>query len=271
MNPDQPSWGTYAPPKSSSFLRMLISMGISRGKTRGKIIASWKKQFGHIVDVNVRGINYRLDLSNNNTDGKILASSNLYDKKELVALSKATRQGAFVDVGANIGYYSLFLATHSECKVVAIEPNPPTLDRLRFNIEANNLGSQISVFPVGIGPKGEFELFSTGDLGSASLHDNPEAKTHSVTIKTKPLIKVIQDAGIDKIGALKIDIEGMEDRALVPFLLDAPTALLPKCIVLEHGHLDLWEKDLFATLNEKGYKISFKTRGNTVLNMNSIT
>lgn len=270
MNSNQPSWGTYAPPKSARFLRILIAMGLGRGKIRKRILASWNRQFGRVVDITIRGVNYRLDIEDNVTDGKILASSNLYDKEELDALSAACRQGVFVDIGANIGYYTLFLATHSECRVLAIEPNPPTLARLRFNVVANNLQDRVHIIPLGIGPEGEFELFSTGDLGSASLHDNPDADTHPVTIKTQPLLDVIQDAGIDKIGALKIDIEGMEDRALAPFIQEAPRTLLPECIVLEHGHLDLWEQDLFAILHEKGYEISFKTRGNTVLNLNTI-
>lgn len=266
MHNEQPAWGTYAPPAQSAWIRLLISLGLGRGKLRKHFILSWKKKFGSSVDREVRGIRYRLMLDNNVTDGQILASSVVYDKQELEALSGAARGNWFVDVGANIGYYSLYYAKHTQNRVMAIEPNPPTLERLRFNIAANGLDERITVVPLGVGEEGEFELYSTGDLGSASLLDNPDADTRSVTIRTRPLLEMLQEAGVEKVDALKIDVEGMEDRALVPFLQTAPEALLPRCIVLEHGQEHLWEQDLFAVLKEKGYTVTAKPRGNTILN-----
>lgn len=127
MSAPDPEWGTFAPPKSSVFLRMLITMGFGRGKIRKLITRAWIRKFGSTCDVTVRGINYRLNISNNVTDGKILASSSIYDRAELEALRAASLHGAFVDVGANIGYYSLHMAVHAECQVIAIEPPPPPL------------------------------------------------------------------------------------------------------------------------------------------------
>ena len=45
----------------------------------------------------------------------------------------------FVDVGANVGLYSLFVATRarSRARILALEPQPGIVDRLRFNLAAN--------------------------------------------------------------------------------------------------------------------------------------
>lgn len=266
---DVSSWGDHAPSKKTLFLRALIGAGLGRGAVRAKILESWIKNFGSIVDINVRGINYRLNLKDNVIDCKILASSVVYDKKELAILENACKGGVFVDVGANIGYYSLVLAKKASCKVVAIEPNPPTLERLYFNIAVNrSLKEKIRVIPFGVGDPGEFELHLGEDLGLASLHSGLFKETgNSVKIKTRPLLDILEEQNINRVDALKIDIEGMEDQALVPFFENAPLRMRPKCMVIENDHQDLWETDLFKILGDNGYTELSSSGSNTIFHL----
>ena len=46
----------------------------------------------------------------------------------------------------------------------------------------------------------------------------------SIEVEVAPLADIITAAGVDRIDYLKIDIEGFEDRALVPFIQQAPSA-----------------------------------------------
>lgn len=261
------SWGEYAPLQKTILLRFFIAIGLGRGAVRSKIIKIWIKNFGYLVDVKVRGIYYRLNLSDNVTDCKILASSVIYDKKELNYLQKACTGGVFVDVGANIGYYSLVLAQKAGCKVVAIEPNPTTLARLRFNVASNSsLKDNITIVPLGVGEKGEFDLHLGDSLGGASLHrDLFDDSYKTVRIQTKPLFDILTEQKIDRVDALKIDIEGMEDRALVPFFEDAPSRMWPKCIVIEDDHQKMWKDDLMKILHQKGYSEAARSSGNAIL------
>jgi len=71
----QPPWGHYAPPHSGRYLRSAIKLGLSRGKLRKIILARWARKFGNIIDVSIRGVNYRLDLTDNVTDRKIFVAS----------------------------------------------------------------------------------------------------------------------------------------------------------------------------------------------------
>jgi FkbM family methyltransferase len=264
-------WGTYAPLKRSLFLRLLIAIGLGRGAVRAKILKIWIKRFGNIVDVDVRGIRYRLNLSDNVTDCKIFGSSVTYDKKELEYLQQACHMGVFVDVGANIGYYSLVLAREARCKVVAIEPNPTALERLRFNVALNsNLRDNITIVPLGVGEKGEFDLHLGNNLGGASLHNNlSEDSTKTVKITTQPLLHILTDQKIDGIDALKIDIEGMEDRALVPFFEESSSHMWPNCIVIEDDHQKMWKTDILKILRSKGYSEIFRRSGNAVLRLHN--
>ena len=102
-----PKWGHYAP-KGGRGLRALIKLGFGRGKLRKWILMSWRARYGDSVDVRVRGVNYRLGLSDNVTDSKIFAASKTYDGRELAALARAVQcggaeGGVFVDIGANTG------------------------------------------------------------------------------------------------------------------------------------------------------------------------
>ena len=47
----------------------------------------------------------------------------------------------------------------------------------------------------------------------------------SVTVEAKPLTQVLAEQGVDRIDALKIDVEGVEDRILLPFFKSAPESL----------------------------------------------
>jgi hypothetical protein len=75
----------------------------------------------------------------------------------------------------------------------------------------------------------------------------------------------LKSQNINKIDALKIDIEGFEDRALFPFFDEAPESLWPTCIVIEPNSTS-WEKDILSRLETLGYARTGKTRGNVILN-----
>ena len=264
----EPPWGQYAPTGKSWFLRLLIALGLSRGALRRKVILPlWQRRFGPIADVTVRGISYRLDISNNLNDRKLLASPRQIDRVELRALEDYCRGRVFVDIGANIGYYSLALAKSGAKRVIGIEPNPTLLGRFRFNVFINQLEEIITVLPLGIGKEGVAELyFNDRSLDCASLLKNLVAEgARSVPICVRPLLDILVDQHIERIGALKIDIEGTEDRALKPFFRDEPKTLWPDCICIEHANRAAWETDIIAYLLESGYEILHETRLNTVV------
>ena len=267
-SPELLPWGHHSPSALCQIIKFLTSIGLGRGKFTHQIYHSWLRFHGATIDTSIRGIRYRLNITDNITDKKILCSSRIYDQAELYFLKEVCHEGVFVDAGANIGYYSLFLAKTDAKTVLSIEPNPRAIERLRFNIAANDFSHIIKVEDLGIGAVGESSFNSNTDLGCASIVDDQE-NANFIKIKTKPLLQIVQDHGLQEISGMKIDIEGHEDRALIPFIQHAPKELWPKRIVLEHAHEKQWQLDLNKVLAESGYTIFRKTRANSLLQLRS--
>ena len=261
-----PPWGTYAPRlREQRLILSLVRAGLSRGSLRHGLQKRWIRKFGSVVDVERRGVRYRLDLSNNVTDSKILLSSAFYDQVEIEAICAGSR-GVFVDVGANIGYYGLMCAAAGFSKVLAIEANPAVIPRLTFNVQANPWHAAVTIVPTCVGDGSQVPFCFAGDFGSAriSTHASP-ANTPPMMLDSKPLAKMLAENGIPEIDAMKIDIEGYEDRALMPFFAQTPKTLWPRVLVIETCHRQEWQQDVIAHMLQSGYRVSGETRANLIL------
>lgn len=130
--------------------------------------------------------------------------------QKLVSLARIG--GVMVEVGANIGYFSLLWAGLNENnQVYAFEPSPRNLDLLRSSINLNGLGQQIHVLPVAAGQGTSVAHF---DLG-------PEEQTGWGGIvlashgRTMPVVVVrLDDLFNQEIDILKIDVEGADTWVL---------------------------------------------------------
>jgi FkbM family methyltransferase len=228
------------------------------------------------ADVTIGELRMRCWLSDNTCERKFVFTPWRFDVRELAALAEVLpRDGVFVDIGANVGIYTLHAATRMDARghIVAFEPMPQAYQRLRFNIEATRARRvswpRIELVPEAIADcAGTCELgIDAGNLGGNSITGRgrfaaPGSAT-AVSVGCRPLLDALDRAAVRRLDALKIDIEGAEDRALVPFLASAPATLLPKRIVLENSDAS-WRLDLRAALAERGYVELFRTRLNTV-------
>jgi FkbM family methyltransferase len=116
----------------------------------------------------------------------------------------------FLDVGAYIGYYSVF-ATSLGAEVVAIEPAPETLVFLHRNNELN--GNKIQILEAAIGATvGEAHMTRGGQM---SNHLDPNGE------QSVPVVTLDDVIGSRTVDGLKLDVEGHE----LPALLGAARAL----------------------------------------------
>ena len=79
------------------------------------------------------------------------------------------------------------------------------------------------------------------------------------------LVDILKASGVAKADIIKIDIEGMEDRALFPYFEVISKAQYPKLIVMEDGINARWERDILGWLLQNGYHPAARTRGNIML------
>ena len=211
----------------------------------------------------------RVDPRRNITEKRLLLSPSRFELEERAILQRCLKAGdSFVDVGANIGAYTLWVATliGPTGKGIAVEPQPSVLARLRANL-ALNPDFNVQVFPCGAGPVEAVMHLSIGSTneGGASLA-TAGGGGHQIEVAIRPLLDMINEAGLTRIDALKIDIEGFEDQALMPFFRAAPRNLWPKLLILERSDRD-WKDDLMGTLKACGYQNRHVSKRNYVMDL----
>ncbi|MEQ9105006.1 MAG: FkbM family methyltransferase [Rhodothermales bacterium] len=138
---------------------------------------------------------------------------------ELVAICRehvdASRD--VVDVGANIGLYAVFFASLVESgRVLAVEPTPNALARLRANLDRNGVTERVQVFPGVCSDRegtfqiksvaGKEEYSSLGEMEHPRIGDDAWTTTE---VPGKTLDGLIADHGLSP-GFVKVDVEGME-------------------------------------------------------------
>lgn len=120
----------------------------------------------------------------------------------------------FLDIGANMGFYSLALATlNPDLNVQSFEPQPRTYSCFAKNVSLNKLESQVKIFNCGLGSKEDnLKMYIPAFTGSgggsfANLHmEEGDAEEFLVPVKTLDTF-VRSHSNIDLI---KIDVEGFE-------------------------------------------------------------
>ena len=198
-----------------------------------------------------------------------------YNNQEIKFLKDNMKDGSvFVDIGSNIGFYTMNIASifpkKNFLKILSIEPNPIMIRRQKENIqllEKIKVGVASKIFLENYAissSKRKINLNFENGYGPAILSD--DVTKHSVPIETVLLSDILKKHKINFIDCLKIDIEGHEDEALMPFFNNVNESLFPSNIVIEHTSNDLWTyRDLMNFLYKTGYRLMLKTRSNTCL------
>ncbi len=123
-------------------------------------------------------------------------------------LTPAHLTGTIVDIGANIGAFTLECASRYAASVIhAYEPDPVSRDVLRRNVVTNGLDGRVTIWPEAVAASdGEIDFRP----GSASLESGALASEGpSVRVPSVSLDTVLTRAG-GRTGLLKIDAEGAE-------------------------------------------------------------
>ncbi len=117
-----------------------------------------------------------------------------------------------IDVGANVGFYSLTAASlvGPAGRVVAFEPGPKTASRLRENAALNGFANLVVVEAAVSDKPGVLRLHLGEDSEGNSLFDPGQEATDSVEVSVLTLDAYAEAEGIARVDLLKIDAEGAE-------------------------------------------------------------
>jgi FkbM family methyltransferase len=231
-----------------------------------RVIGIWSLR-GKPVDVETFGARMRLYPYNNVCEKRLLFTPQFFDPEERAFLEEKVKPGfVFVDIGSNVGGYSLFVAqlAGGTGRVLAVEPQPHIFERLVYNIRQNASGI-VKALDCAVADKtGEVTLFvDPRNAGESSVKIMGTAEGTAIKVPGKTLLQLLGDEGFRHVDAMKIDVEGAEDLILEPFLRDAPESLWPPLLILENG-TGRWQMDLIGLLGAKGWRLTKRTRVNLI-------
>lgn len=267
-DPAAPPFGAFAPTRAQAAVISLAQRSkLKRGAFRPMLSRLVNLLRAGPVDVAYQGASFRFYHQTSATERGALFNPD-YNLEELDFLRAHTPiGGVFVDVGANVGTYAMVLARRvgTSGTVIAIEPHPVIHARLAFNRSASGF-NQVRLVAAAAGPAdGELMIETDGDNLGASHIVSGKPAGHAIRVPSWRLERILGDAGVTHVDALKIDVEGFEDRVLTGFFRDAPQRLWPQAVVIEHLSRDEWQDDCIADMRARGYAEIGRNRSNTLL------
>jgi len=206
----------------------LVARAITLGGDPSQAIGLYREAFKQdpklpFIDIRMGDVDLRLSDVEDSKSIVDFADELYQDIYELEKMD--LRPGdVFIDVGANIGFVSLFVAKkYPGTKVLAFEPAPDTFNALAKNVSRNNAQNVIVINQAVNGDGRDLELLiMPGDSGASNAFGTEEVvdrftRDMGATVVTVPattLDKVFEEYEIAKCKVLKLDCEGAEYEVL---------------------------------------------------------
>ncbi|ADM10300.1 hypothetical protein PB2503_11264 [Parvularcula bermudensis HTCC2503] len=184
------------------------------------------------------GPHLRVDMSN--TVGRSIYLRHRYEPSiEQVVREMLTLGDTFLDIGANVGYFSAVAAgcVGPTGRVIAVEPNIALCKNIRDSISRNGW-SNIEVLPMGVGANASFDVLRVQPSSGVSYVGTvEEAEDQAISVElivVETIDSILAKLALDRPPKLiKIDVEGRERDAL-----QGATALLGQrstSFIVEHA------------------------------------
>lgn len=213
----------------------------------------------------------RLHPKDNICEKRVYITPDHWDPEERAILESRIERSSgadffFLDVGANVGLYSLFaravaartgLKFHAAC----VEADPEMRRRLGFNVAASGAENDFVILP--------YAAAATRARLSFTVHSSNRGMSRldadgAHTVQGAPLIDMIrQETNFPRIDAMKIDIEGAEEAVLRAFFDAAPAAMAPLLAIVETSH-ESKAGAIAALFKDAGYGAVFNNDKNAV-------
>ena len=150
-----------------------------------------------------------------------------YEVAETAFLRRVLKPGDnFVDVGANVGWYTLLASTilGPDGHVHSFEPRRPVVEYLQRTVALNGLEKLVTVYPIGLSNEAKTEALVWG-TGSTNGGEASLARGDSIKGMTYQNIEVrtLDSFNLSHVDVIKIDVEGAE-----PLVADGAKATIER-------------------------------------------
>ena len=198
-----------------SSLKFVLEHPLNRSRKAAALLRYARWQLGSRVLPGTIAVPFVNDLSLVVEPGMTGATGNIYcglhEYEDMALALHSLRPGdLFVDIGANIGSYSL-LAAAAGAQALAFEPIPTTFLALIRNIRFNGLENQIDARNMGLGAEASTLEFTAGLDTVNHVVSQEDRGAYSINVPVDTLDNCL---GNSKAAVIKIDVEGFETSVL---------------------------------------------------------
>mmetsp|Transcript_20975 Transcript_20975/g.25452 ORF Transcript_20975/g.25452 Transcript_20975/m.25452 type:complete len:336 (-) Transcript_20975:25-1032(-) len=169
--------------------------------------------------------------------------------------------GIVVDVGMNIGWYSLYSRAMGH-SVFAFEPNVLNCLRMCESVRANKWTSSLKFYNAGVGNKeGVMQLSKTSNPGARSLVKPMQGQSEGL-VDVITLDSLAQENGWTgnhplTIHLLKVDVEGFEPQVILGAKRLLESGLVSNILTEERSRTDPLTLEAYNFIVKVGYKLHF--------------
>jgi FkbM family methyltransferase len=190
----------------------------------------------------------------------------IFDWREYRAAEEiiAGCQAPILDVGAHIGIFALYVRTLNPLVLIlALEPEADNFALLKNNLEANDI-KNIRLFKAALsGKTGPRPLLLEADSINHHLEEEISSGAghrKSEQVKTFSLPDFLTESGIEKVGLVKLDIEGGEYEVFAAMAAE-DFARVENVILEYHDGSAGHHKELESLLRRNGFGVQIFPSG----------
>lgn len=169
-----------------------------------------------------------------------------------------------IDVGANVGLYSLLAAAKGAGRVVAVEPNPLSFTVLTRNVAANRFEPVIVPVHAALSNRNGLVAMQLNGTGAGSAGNTAHAASEGggPVLPCFRLDELVALLGLTAVHHLKVDVDGLE-----PEILEGATGLLARpemasVFVELNDENQTRRDDIFRRMDTLGYRVGALVNGN---------
>ncbi len=136
----------------------------------------------------------------------------MYEFNEMFLVAHfLTSEDLFVDVGANVGVYTVLASGLKQSRTIAIEPDTDTFSNLLNNVQLNHIGHNVQLLNLGVGEEKGTVKFTKGLDAINHIQRTEDTFAEVTEIQIERLDTILKD---EQPVVIKVDVEGYETQVI---------------------------------------------------------
>lgn len=191
------------------------------------------------------------------------------ERDTLAWIETFAAEDIFVDIGANVGMYTLWAAKTRGVKVFAFEPESQNYGVLNLNLFLNQLSEQVSAYCMAISNRAGFDSFylqrfeTGGSCHSFGEPLDPNLKRVNAKFRqgcfAAPLDDLIEAGVVPPPTHVKIDVDGLEHHVVAGMAETLARPELKSVLVEINGRLKE-HQEILAFFADQGFHVDDRQR-----------